>query len=552
MRKIDFSLRFAKAVMSLAGIAICVAAYGQTYTPLYTFSINSGAYSGILPAGVMAQGRDGKLYSTISNGGSPADGTLFGMTVAGQLNTVYNFCSLGGCLDGSFPLGGATLGSDGNFYGSTSGGGTKNVGTVFKVNPTTGQQSTLWNFDGGTDGGVPSMPLLQAQDGSLWRASAVVYSGTYGAAYKVTTSGTLTPYAFNYTNGATPNLFAQGTDGNFYGSTRGGGSKGFGVVYKLSPSGVITVLHNFLAYPTDGNLPVGILVQGNDGSFYGTTYSGGAHNFGTVYKISASGTFTLLYSFAAGISDGAYPYTGLTLGTDGNLYGSTANGGYSNAGILFKITPTGTFTLLHSFCSISGCAESYYPETPLVQHTNGKFYGNTTGNSLGGSEFFSLDVGLKAFAKLVNWSGKVGKTVELLGQGFTGTTSVTFNGTAATFTVVSDTYMTAIVPSGATTGFVDVVRPGQTLKSDRKFLVTPAVLSFNPASGAVGTTVVITGTSFTGATKVSFGGVRDPTYTVDSDSQITATVPAGAKTGRIQVTTPGGTGTSATDFVVNP
>jgi hypothetical protein len=216
-----------------------------------------------------------------------------------------------------------------------------------------------------------------------------------------------------------------------------------------------------------------------------------------------------------------------------------------------KVTPAGAVSVLYSFCSVT-CNDGYGPQTPLVQDTNGKFYGNSTGNSLGGAEFFTFDVGLKPFAGLVIWSGKVGKTIGILGQGFTGTTKVSFNGTTAAFTVSSDTFLTATVPAGATTGFITVVTPGATLKSNRKFLVTPSILSFTPPSGQVGTQVIITGTSFTGATGVLFGGVKATVFSVDSDTQITATVPTSAKTGKIQVKTPGGTATSATSFTVLP
>ena len=145
----------------------------------------------------------------------------------------------------------------------------------------------------------------------------------------------------------------------------------------------------------------------------------------------------------------------------------------------------------------------------------------------------------------------MGATAEILGQGFTGTTKVSFNGVSATsFRVVSDTYLTAVVPSGATTGFVSILTPGATLKSNRKFLVAPANLTFTPTSGPVGTVVTITGTSLTGATKVAFGGVKAITFTVNSDTQITATVPTGAVTGKISVTTPGGTATSTDSFTV--
>jgi hypothetical protein len=148
-------------------------------------------------------------------------------------------------------------------------------------------------------------------------------------------------------------------------------------------------------------------------------------------------------------------------------------------------------------------------------------------------------------------SGKVAKAVGILGGGFTGTTSVNFNGTNATFTVVSDTYISTTVPSGATTGFVNAVTPSGTLKSNLKFRVTPVVTSFSPASGPVGTQVAITGNSFTGATKVTFGGGKVALFTVNSYTQITATVPTGAVSGKIQVTTPGGSASSPTAFTVN-
>jgi hypothetical protein len=206
-------------------------------------------------------------------------------------------------------------------------------------------------------------------------------------------------------------------------------------------------------------------------------------------------------------------------------------------------------TILYSFCAVSGCTDGFLPETPLVQHTNGKFYGNTIGN---GGVFYSLDVGLAPFAGLVTWSGKVGKAVEVLGQGFTGTTVVSFNGVHATFAVVSDTYLTATVPTGALTGTVTVTTPTGALKSNRKFLVTPQLKSFAPASGIVGASVTITGVSLTQATKVTIGG-KAATFTANSDTQITATIPAGAKTGqKIIITTPGGSVTSATTLTVLP
>ena len=328
------------------------------------------------------------------------------------------------------------------------------------------------------------------------------------------------------------------------------------MVYKVTPAGKLTTLHVFTGFPSDGSLPTGVLVQGADGSFYGTTFLGGANNTnkGPVFKISPTGVYKILHSFndVTG-NDGYQPWTGLALGSDGNLYG-TAQGGAHNAGVLFKITPAGQLTILYNFCSATGCADGFFPQTPVMQHTDGKFYGSVESggvNGLNGGVFYSLDMGLKAFVGLVNWTGKVGKSVEVLGQGFTGTTKVTFNGKVATFNVVSDTYLTAVVPAGATTGPVSVVTPSGTLKSNRKFLVTPSITSFDPTSGAEDTPVTITGVSLTGATKVAFAG-KPATFNVDSDTQISTSVPSGATTGKIQVTTPGGIATSATNFTVTP
>jgi uncharacterized repeat protein (TIGR03803 family) len=534
-------------------LLLVVAASAQTYTVLHTYPIGSGNYSGIGWPQVMSQGRDGNLYSTISNDGTKNVGTVFNITTAGQLNTIYSFCPLTGCADGASPLGGVTLGFDGNFYGTTQGGGSHGAGTVFKVTPT-GTLTTLWNFANGTDDSVPFYTTLQGQDGNMYGVSAAQYNGQYGAFFKVSASGVFKALRdFGYTNGANPNLPTQGTDGNFYGTTQGGGDPTCrcGVVYKATAAGVITVLHNFKGYPTDGYRPLAVLLQGYDGNFYGTTYQGGAKNYGSVFKITPSGTFTLLYSFDSVTGDGLKPITGLTLGTDGNFYGTTGNGGTKNFGSLYKITPAGSESVLYSFCSVS-CNDGFGPATPLVLHTDGKFYGNTNGNSLGGSVFYSFDVGFKPLVDLVTWSAKVGKTVEILGQGFTGTTEVSFDGVPATFNNVSDTYMTATVPAGALTGTVTVTTFTSTMKSNRAFLVTPQITSFTPTSGIVGTSVMITGVSLTQATKVTIGG-KAASFTVHSDTQVTATVPAGAKTGQhITITTAGGIATSPLAFAVVP
>jgi uncharacterized repeat protein (TIGR03803 family) len=531
-------------------------ASAQTYTTLYTYPEDTRNDTGIGLAGIMTQGRDGNIYGTIGDDNANAAGSAFKMTTSGTFTRIYSFCALTKCADGSGPWGGLSLGKDGNLYGTTTGGGTTGSGTVFKLTPT-GTLTTVWDFDNAADGGAPWYPPIQGIDSSFYGASNTVYAGDYGALYKLTPTAQppyteSVPVDFNFTNGNDPNSPVQGTDGNFWGTTIGGGTSNLGVLYKTTPAGKITVLHNFTGYPNDGTNPIGALVQGNDGNFYGVTYVGGANNLGSVFKITLAGKYTLLYSFAGYPNDGTHPRSGLIVGSDGNLYGTTLQGGSKNDGAIYKITPSGTVTILHSLCSMTGCADGFSPVQPLVQHTNGKFYGNTTGNSLGGSYFYSLNTGLPAFVRLVNWSGKVGTVVELLGQGFTGATAVTFNGVSATFTNVSDTYMTAVVPAGATTGTVKVTTFTKSMLSNRAFRVTPQITTFSPASGIVGSAVTITGVSLTQTSNVTIGG-KAATFTVNSDTKITATVPAGALTGqKIVITTAGGTANSATAFTVVP
>jgi uncharacterized repeat protein (TIGR03803 family) len=218
-------------------------------------------------------------------------------------------------------------------------------------------------------------------------------------------------------------------------------------------------------------------VQASDGNFYGTTYGGGANNFGTVFKMAPDGTTTVIHNFNFS-PDGGRPTAGLVQATDGNFYGATSDGGTLGFATLYKITPGGTYTVLYTFDQTTGA----YPLVTLTQHTNGTLYGDTqkggTGPNNCGAQcsgvFYSLSGGLGPFVSLVTRAAKVGKTIGILGQGFTGTTGVSFGGTsAATFKVVSATYLTATVPVGAHNGAVRVTTPGGTLASNKDFLVLP-------------------------------------------------------------------------------
>jgi uncharacterized repeat protein (TIGR03803 family) len=202
-----------------------------------------------------------------------------------------------------------------------------------------------------------------------------------------------------YSFGGSPNdgLFpyaglVQGSDGNFYGTTQQGGASGNGAVFRISPSGTYTTLYSFVGYPGDGEWPYAGLVQGSDGNFYGTTEMGGTNSKGTVFRISPSGSETILYSFPGFPNDGTAPVAGLVQGSDGNFYGTTEMGGTNNVadggdGTVFRISPSGTYTNLYSFGSHSNDGIEYAYSAGLVQGSDGNFYGATSlggGNSLSG------------------------------------------------------------------------------------------------------------------------------------------------------------------------
>ena len=207
----------------------------------------------------------------------------------------------------------------------------------------------------------------------------------------------------------------------------------------------------------------------------------------------------------------------------------------------------------HSFCSQTGCSDGSLSYGGLFQSTNGVFFGTTQGGGvLNAGTVFSLDMGLKPFIMQIPAYGRVATVNGMLGQGFNGATNVSFDGRTASFIVISDTFLKATVPAGATTGFVTVTTPSGTLTSNKPFRVTPQLLSFDPPSGPVGTQVTITGVSLTQTNAVGFGDRIPAQFTVNSDTQVTATVPAGAKTGKVGVETKGGIAISAGTFTVTP
>jgi uncharacterized repeat protein (TIGR03803 family) len=454
---VTFSVHRFNWILGLALVwgAWVTTAASQTYRVLYRFD---GAH-GCNPAypGLVAQGRDGNLYGTTQCGGSGNFGNAFKITPTGVFKELFDF----DWTRGAYPTAGLTLGRDGNLYGTASQGGTSGDGTVFKVTPS-GILTTLYDFTLGTDGGNPLAPPVQGADGNFYGTTG---SGT---AYRLTSLGVFT--SLGSIPGSSSAPLIQGSDGNFYGTTTNGGSFGAGTVFQLSPAGALAVVYNFSG--TDGSAPYAPLVQGLDGNYYGTTLGGGAFNAGVVFRVTRDGVLTVLHNFDFGNSDGGTLCTaGLVLGGGTVFYGVAAGGGTNGSGTFFQITSDGTYAVLYNFRQSTGSA----PYATPMQHTNARIYGltNTGGsrNSLGVT--YGIDLALPSFVKLIPAAGRIGMKVGVLGNGLSGTTSVSFNGTSATFTISSDTFLTATVPTGATTGFVVVTRPAGTLTSNTKFRVIP-------------------------------------------------------------------------------
>ena len=543
-------------------LLFAAAAQAQTFSVVYNFGSSSTDPTQPFYSGIIAQGRDGNLYSSSFgfNSVTGAEGVAFKITPAGVLTSLAGFSG----VDGVLPYSGLTLGTDGNFYGAAYSGGFTTLapyGTVFQMTPA-GTLNILYTFTDGTDGALPMAPPVEGPDGNYYGTTCPGCNGEggYGSIYKITPSGIFSLlYAFDNAHGANPNdPLVFGADGNFYGTTEFGGANGAGEVFKISPAGVPALLHSFDA--ANGELPIAPLIQASDGNFYGTTTNGGTHGYGVVFRMSPAGKFSIVHEMN-GTSDGGAPYAGLVQATDGNLYGVNSSGGAigpgcpAGCGTIYRITSKGVYSVVYNFDQTTGET----PYSTMFQHTNGILYGMTNQGGTGSAVlcnvgqcgvFYSLDIGAVPFVTLLPYSAKVGNTIEILGQGFTDLTSVAFSGHAATYKIYSDTFMTATVPAGTITGSLTVTTRNGLLKSAKPFRVAPQIKAFKPASGPVATAVTIAGVSLTQTTKVTFNGVVAK-FTVNSDTQVTATVPAGATTGAIIITTPGGMISTATPFTVN-
>jgi uncharacterized repeat protein (TIGR03803 family) len=465
-------------------------------TTLHSFDSTDGQFPEAL-----VQATNGSLYATTFEAGANGFGTAFKITTGGTFTLLNSFDAADGEYAYGYPL---VQAPNGDLYGTLQAGGSdltlcggSGCGTAFKMT-SSGALTVLYNFcslSNCTDGSTPYSGLTLATDGNFYGTTSAGWTNCVngvncGTVFRLTPNGTLkTLYSFcaqtNCTDGASPYAgLIQATDGDFYGTTEAGGANctatgGCGTLFKITSKGGLSTLYSFCAQSgcTDGNRPKS-LMQAANGDIYGSTSLGGSSTActdgcGTIFKMTPGGTPTTLHSFDS--TDGSNPSAPVQA-TDGNFYGTGHRGGAYSEGTIYKLTPGGRLTTLYNFCARSGCPDGSLP-TGLLQDTNGSFFGSTyeggtsTACTDGCGTIYRFSRALKPFVETQTASGPVGATVKILGTNLTGATSVAFNGTAAVFTVASSSLITTTVPAGATSGFVTVTIPSGTLQSNVEFRV---------------------------------------------------------------------------------
>ncbi len=342
------------------------AAVTPDFSSLYSFPGGSG---GSNPFSSLMQGRDGTFYGTTAFGGSAGKGTIFKRTPAGVVSILYSFKN----NDGANPYDAPVQGANGVLYGTTFDGGTTGRGTVFKITPG-GVFSVLHTFTGGNDGAAPH-DLTLAPDGTLYGTALSGGSNNNGTVYSLSPQGAFTTlHVFTAGNdGAGPQsglLLAR--DGYLYGTTSRNGPAGHGTVFVMTTAGKLKTIYSFTD-GSDGGQPLGGLIQGRGGLLYGTT----SDFFGTVFSITLAGKLTTLHAFAFGDGILTQSFAKLVQTPSGVLYG-TAYGGGSNYGTIYRITPAGSFSVVYTFANSDGA----YPYAGLIQAPDHLLYGAT---SYGGS-----------------------------------------------------------------------------------------------------------------------------------------------------------------------
>jgi uncharacterized repeat protein (TIGR03803 family) len=340
-------------------------ATAQNFQVLYNFG---GSSDGGNPYASLIADSSGNLYGTASAGGSNNAGVVFTVNPSGTETVLYSFT---GGTDGAYPFSALVRDIAGNLYGTTSAGGTDNDGVVFMLDPN-GEEVVLHNFTGGTDGTNSLGGLLRDKSGNLFGTTSQGGSSNEGIVFEISASGAysiLHTFTGATNDGAYPTYTSLLMDagGTLYGVTEEGGTINAGVVYKLSKTGKFNVLYSFTGGSRDGCYVLGTPFMDKEGAIYGTGSQCGASEVGTVWKLTKSGEETVLHNFAGGTADGEYPFAGVIVDAEGNVYGNTKYGGASGVGTVYRIATNGKETLLHSFDG----ADGKYPYGNFAQNPKG-------------------------------------------------------------------------------------------------------------------------------------------------------------------------------------
>jgi uncharacterized repeat protein (TIGR03803 family) len=336
----------------------------------------SGGAGGSYPDSGLTAGPDGDFYGTTTFGGAHGFGTVYRITPAGVHTVLYSFA--GGPSDGQYPASGLELGNDGAFYATTTAGGAFGRGTFFRIT-TAGAATTLYSFAGTGDSGASPQGLLLRDDGHFYGTTTAGGVNDRGTVFRMTAQGVQT-VLHSFTSGSAGHTPVAGLSGNddgyLYGVTYYGGTNDVGTIFRIAPDGTgYTTLHSFAGGAADGQYPGTKLRNVADGTLYGSTGAGGAGGVGTIFRYDPiAGAARVIHSFVGAPDGGNHPSSRLRVGSDGNLYGVTFYGGYFDLGTFFRITPAGTFTVLHSF---AGGTDGQSPNSSLLVTPGGDFYGTT-------------------------------------------------------------------------------------------------------------------------------------------------------------------------------
>lgn len=366
-------------------VAVLVLLLGGSTCPAqtnYQRLLSFGVYSdwGKLPYGQLIEGSDGWLYGSTYAGGTSNLGTVFRIAKDGS-----GFSVLRSFSDPNFLYGGVVEGTNGALYGTAAGGGTNTGGAIFTIAKDGSNFLVIHNFDPGSgDGAAPVSGLLAGADGMLYGTCSKGGTTNLGTVFRISADGTVYGVIHSFlgqTNGgdgSSPGAsLTQGLDGDVYGTTQAGGNNNLGTLFKLNTDGSIySILHHFSGSPNDGRVPLGNVAQGPDGLLYGTTEYGGANNVGTIFRVDTNGNnYAVLRSFSTA-AGGYEPLGGLTLGTDGAVYGCTRYGGPNDSGVAFRLSVTdNSYTELHEFLGVAG--DGAQPFAPIMQASDGGWYGST-------------------------------------------------------------------------------------------------------------------------------------------------------------------------------